>query len=528
MENIKQSKPKLIGQYFFEKGLVSQQKIDVALQEQAITGEKLGEILVRFGFFSRKYLIEALAHLNPEALIGEKSEHVHIPPELLLEYKAMTLGDTGSVLYLATLHDKPQQVVDCFTSLLAGKLEIMLVPIRHNVIAAHLSALERDLRSARLGRDSTDINDQINRLIHNALDDGASDIHIETSEKSLHVRYRIDGILHIVKALPVSLASKIFARIKDMSGMNVSDKMMPQDGSFSTTYHGRHVDLRVSTIPSTYGEKATIRILDKEKMMVGVRNIGITRIDDWLDLSRRTTGLILVCGPTGSGKTTTLYATLRNINLLEKGVYSIEDPVEYRVPFVTQVQVNRSIKLDFAAFGRTVLRHDPDVVVVGEIRDAETAENALWLADTGHLVYATLHTNDIPSTILRLQDLGAELPKLSFALRGILVQKLVRKLCTDCSGAGCKNCKGTGYLGRTLLSELARFNSRQDIYQLINQSDNSPPPYQRIINDARIKLESGITDCAEIERVLGVCVAGEWCGKCDRKNSCPDKIGIGN
>jgi type II secretory ATPase GspE/PulE/Tfp pilus assembly ATPase PilB-like protein len=527
MQTVEQDKPKLIGQYFCEKGLVNQQQIDVALQEQIITGERLGEILIRFGFFGREYLVEALAHLNPEALVGEKSVQVEIPPEVLLEHKSMVVGDTGSVLYLATLHAKPQQVVERLSSYLAGKRELVLVPIRHAVITAHLSALERGLRSARLGHDDLDINVQIGQLIHRALEDSASDIHIETSEKSLHIRYRIDGILHVVKVLPDTVTSKMFSRIKDMSGMNISDKMVPQDGSFSLSYRGRNVDFRVSTIPSSFGEKATIRILDKEKMMVGVRNIGISRIDDWLDLSRQTTGLILVCGPTGSGKTTTLYATLREINLLEKGVYSIEDPVEYRVPFVTQVQVNRSAKLDFAAFTRTVLRHDPDVVVVGEIRDGETAENALWLADTGHLVYATLHTNDIPSTILRLTDLGAELPKLSFALRGILVQKLVRKLCVECGGSGCKNCKDTGYRGRTLLTEFARLDNHRDIYRLIDPPENAPPLYHHIIDDARLKLEGGITDCAEIERVLGIRVTGAWCGGCDRKDGCPSAVGIG-
>ncbi len=375
-----------VGEYLREQGLINQQKLDVALQEQAITGEKLGEILIRFGFFERSHLVEALAHLNPESLIGETSVQVELPPELLLKYKCMILGDTGNTLYLATLHPHPREVLEAIGKLLDLSMTLTLVPIRHTIITEHLATLERSMHATRRGQDDTDINKQLTAIIHDALEDGASDIHLETSEKSLHVRCRIDGILHMVKALPDSLSNKIFSRIKDMSGMNVSDKMVPQDGSFSMNYRGRNVDFRVSTIPSTYGEKATIRILDKEKMMIGVQEIGISAINDWLELARLTTGLILVCGATGSGKTTTLYSTVRHLNLLEKAVYFVEDPVEYRVPFVTQVQVNRRINLDFAAFGRTVLRHDPDVVVVGEVRDSETAENALWLADTGHLV----------------------------------------------------------------------------------------------------------------------------------------------
>lgn len=514
-----------VGEYLLEQGLINPQKLDVALQEQAITGEKLGEILIRFGFFERSHLVEALAHLNPESLIGETSVHVEIPAELLLKYSCMILGDTGNTLYLATLYPRPQEVLDQIAALLNLSMKLILVPIRHTVITEHLAALGRSINTSQRSYEDTDVNQQIKSIINNALEDGASDIHLETSEKSLHIRCRIDGILHVVKVLPDTIVNKVFSRIKDMSGMNVSDKMVPQDGSFSMNYRGRNVDFRVSTIPSTYGEKATIRILDKEKMMIGIREIGISKIDDWVDLSRQTTGLILVCGATGSGKTTTLYSTVRDINLLEKAVYFVEDPVEYRVPFVTQVQVNRRINLDFAAFGRTVLRHDPDVVVVGEIRDGETAENALWLADTGHLVYATLHTNDIPSTILRLKDLGAEIPKLSYALRGILVQKLARKLCSGCGGAGCEECKYTGYRGRTLLTEFARLNNPKDIYRLIDPKDGEAPVYQRFVDDARMKLAANITNCAEIERVMGVRLGGPWCAVCRQQNQCSDAHG---
>jgi general secretion pathway protein E len=516
----------LVGQYLCDQGLINQQKLDVALQEQAITGEKLGEILIRFGFFERSHLVEALAQLNPESLIGQTSVQVELPPELLLKYKCMVLGDTGNTLYLATLYSRPQEVLDQIAALLEIPMQLTLVPIRHTIITEHLAGLERSLTAAKRTHEETDINQQIKTIIHNALEDGASDIHLETSEKSLHIRCRIDGILHVVKVLPETLVNKIFSRIKDMSGMNISDKMVPQDGSFSLNYRGRNVDFRASTIPSTYGEKATIRILDKEKMMIGVQEIGISKIDDWMDLAQLTTGLVLVCGATGSGKTTTLYSTVRHLNLLEKAVYFVEDPVEYRVPFVTQVQVNRRINLDFAAFGRTVLRHDPDVVVVGEIRDGETAENALWLADTGHLVYATLHTNDIPSTILRLKDLGAEIPKLSYALRGILVQKLARKICTFCDGDGCPECKQTGYKGRTLLTEFVRLNSPKDIYRLIDHKEEDQTLYQRFIDDAKSKLAKRITDCAEIQRVLGIRLGGPWCTKCHQQTDCNDALEI--
>jgi len=248
-------------------------------------------------------------------VIGETSVQVELPPELLLKYKCMILGDTGNTLYLATLHPHPREVLEAIGKLLDLSMTLTLVPIRHTIITEHLATLERSMHATRRGQDDTDINKQLTAIIHDALEDGASDIHLETSEKSLHVRCRIDGILHMVKALPDSLSNKIFSRIKDMSGMNVSDKMVPQDGSFSMNYRGRNVDFRVSTIPSTYGEKATIRILDKEKMMIGCRNRH-QRHHDWLELARLTTGLIgLRCHRLG--KTTTLYSTVRHLNLLE-------------------------------------------------------------------------------------------------------------------------------------------------------------------------------------------------------------------
>jgi general secretion pathway protein E len=486
-----------IGECLINKGLITKAQLDIALKEQKITKDPIGKIMTRMGFIKRHNFLSALAEINPSALIGDSEIGVDIPKEALARTQSMPLGDTGSELYVASLNNNPNYVLEELKKYVNDNRKIKLVPVDYGVITEYLKNLNS--RADRLAvEESDDINKIIGEIISSAIENHVTDIHIENSERSIHMRFRIDGIIRLVNVFSLSIRDALFSRIKDMAGMDVSEKRIPQDGSFSSEYKNRTVDFRVSTMPSAYGEKITIRILDKERLLLDITDLGITQVDKWLELSRLPNGLILVCGATGSGKTTTLYATVKSMDTFKKSVYMIEEPIEYRIPFVTQVQVNRKTSLDYASFLRAVLRHDPDVCIIGEIRDRETVENALRLADTGHLVYATLHTNDVPSSITRLLDLGADKSYLKFVLRGILVQKLLRKLCAVCGGSGCEYCDD-GYKGMTLATEFATIECPEDIDAIIERRSG----FQTFKQDLRKKLEDGITDMREIERVMG-------------------------
>jgi general secretion pathway protein E len=487
-----------IGEHLINKGLLTKEQLDIALKEQGIVKEPIGKIMIRMGFIKEQDLFSALVETNPSATIGDSEIRVNIPKEVLINTKTMPLGDTGSDLYIASLNSDSAYVVNELKKYANGSRNIKLVSVDYGTITEYLKNLNNK-PNKQIDGDSDNINKTIGDVINSAIESRATDIHIESLEKSIHMRFRIDGMLKLVNVFSLSIKDVLFSRIKDMSGMDISEKRMPQDGSFSFEYKKRAIDFRVSTIPSAHGEKITIRILDKEKSLLDLTQLGITQIDKWIEISGLPNGLILVCGATGSGKTTTLYATVRNMDTLKKSVYMIEEPIEYRIPFVTQVQVNRKTGLDYANFLRSVLRHDPDICIVGEVRDKETAENAISLADTGHLVYATLHTNDVPSTITRLLDLGANMLYLKFVLRGIMVQKLLRKLCITCSGSGCESCND-GYKGMTLVSELAVIERPEDIDAILQGRKN----YQTFEQDLKKKLAMGIIDTKEIQRVTGI------------------------
>ena len=337
----------------------------------------------------------------------------------------------------------------------------------------------------------------VNLIMLRAIKEGASDIHIEPyGEKSLKVRYRIDGVLHDIMSPPRNLHMAIISRVKIMSNMNIAERRLPQDGRIKVQVHGREVNFRVSTIPAVNGESAVLRILDPAQIMLDLKSIGFSKhnLKKYQDLIEKPNGILLVTGPTGSGKSTTLYATLNILNSVEKKIMTIEDPVEYRLDGVNQLQARPKIGLTFAAGLRSFLRQDPDIMLVGEIRDKETADIAIQSALTGHLVLSTLHTNDAPSSIVRLIDMGIEPFLISSSVIGVIAQRLVRKICDYCKkeipvtdeikkvmeglninpdkmkvfhGEGCQHCKGTGYKGRTAIFELMVINEniREMIYR---------------------------------------------------------------
>jgi general secretion pathway protein E len=375
----------------------------------------------------------------------------------------------------------------------------------------------------------------VNLLVTRAVDLGASDIHIEPFEDKLRVRYRIDGVLHDAESPPKGLQPAIISRIKIMAKLNVAERRLPQDGRIRTRIPGRDFDIRVSTIPTLYGESVVLRLLDKETMLMGLDQLGFSEsvLSGFKDVVSRPYGMILVTGPTGSGKTTTLYAALNTLNSTEKKIITIEDPVEYQLEGVNQIPVKPQIGLTFANGLRSIVRQDPDVILVGEVRDKETAEIAIRAALTGHLVFCTLHTNDAAGAVTRLLDMGIEDYLLASSILAILAQRLVRLVCQNCReplegqseagqgatggdidqalvsyrGRGCESCHNTGYKGRIGIFEFLMVDD--EIRHLIltkTSSSTVKASAQKkgmasLRDNGLIKVKQGVTSLAEMLRV---------------------------
>lgn len=374
----------------------------------------------------------------------------------------------------------------------------------------------------------------LNLIMLQAIRDGASDIHLEPDEHSLRTRYRIDGLLHEVSSIPKDLQSAIISRVKVMGNMDISETRAPQDGRSQIKMEEKDIELRISSFPTIYGENLVLRILDQSTASMGLENMGFPpeTLKDYKAIIRRPHGIILITGPTGSGKTTTLYASLNAINSPEKNIITIEDPVEYRLNLIRQTQINPKANVTFASAIRAILRQDPDVIMVGEIRDLETAETAIRAASTGHLVFSTLHTNDASGALTRLMDMGVEPYLTSSSVVGALAQRLVRTICPKCKesyqpeeqavkdlaitrtedlvfyrGKGCKNCWQTGYKGRIALYELLVVNDpiRDLILQrapsrMIRDVAGKTRGMKTLWKDGVDKILKGITTIDEVTR----------------------------
>jgi general secretion pathway protein E len=358
----------------------------------------------------------------------------------------------------------------------------------------------------------------VNMILFEALRRRASDVHIHPMENKLVIRFRVDGMLMDAFSPPLSLAPAISSRLKVMTELDIANRHSPQDGQTSVRIGSRKIDIRFSCIPTVYGERLVLRLLDQSQTQLSLDAVGMTKKmqAELLDLIERPTGIILVTGPTGSGKTTTLYASLARIDRLSRNVMTIEDPVEYHLDGISQMQVNPKRGVTFAAGLRSLLRQDPDVILVGEVRDAETAELAIQASLTGHLVLATLHTNDAPSAITRLVDIGVEPYLVTSSLLAVLAQRLLRRSCATCGGSGsasgsagrCDVCYGSGYKGRvavyeimTMTDELRRLTAtRADAMQLLDAARSGG--FRTMRDDAREKVQLGLTDEAEVYRVL--------------------------
>lgn len=369
-----------------------------------------------------------------------------------------------------------------------------------------LPAVEDLLETA----DDAPIIRMLNALLTQAARDGASDIHIEPYERNSSVRFRVDGTLREVVQAHRALHAALISRLKIMADLDISEKRLPQDGRISLRIGTRAVDVRVSTLPSAHGERAVLRLLDKSQDQISLEAVGMQGdvLQRFEGLIAQPHGIILVTGPTGSGKTTTLYASLGRLNAARQNIMTVEDPIEYELPGVGQTQVNAKIDLTFAKALRAILRQDPDVIMIGEIRDFETAQIAIQASLTGHLVLATLHTNDAASAITRLIDMGVEPFLLSSSLRGVLAQRLVRKICTHCRGAGCAQCGHTGFQGRTGVFELLAIDEdiAAQIHHQAPEAEIRATALQRgmvlMRDDGKRLVASGITSEAELLRVV--------------------------
>jgi len=503
---------KQLGEILLDEGLVTEAQLLAAMDEQGSRNTSLGRTLVELGYLSEGQLVQALAeqvgmqYVDLDDYPVDRQAVAMVPSALCRRYTVLPIAISDGFLVLATADPGNVVAVDDVRAV-AGMPTTPVVATYDNVLRAidrfcraddemenlstafedELEPVENDL--SRMGEyvdDDAPIVRYVNLLVTQAITDRASDIHIEPAEKDLRVRYRIDGVLHEVQRSPKNIQGGVISRVKIMSDIDIAEKRKPQDGRMSVVHNGRKIDLRVATLPTVWGEKIVMRILDNSTASLDLRDLSFLEENYtvYRESYTKPYGMILVTGPTGSGKSTTLYATLNAVSRPEINVITVEDPVEYRLPNINQVQVNPKAGLTFAGALRSILRSDPDVVLLGEIRDHETAQIAIEAALTGHLVLSTLHTNDAPSAITRLIEMGIEPFLVGSALDCVVAQRLARRLCEKCKEpytptpaelesarypwqpgdelpqlyrpAGCVACSRTGYRGRMALHEVMR------------------------------------------------------------------------
>lgn len=549
---------KTLGQLLIENGIIRQEELDESLQMQKETGLKLGECLLKLGMITEQERINFLAAQQgvqaakaAQYAAAEINTVSIIPEHIARKHQCLALERNGNDLAVAMLDTHDLKLLDTLRDL----SELNIVPLlgTPEEIAKAIERYYTDISTERSATDlMADLRNEdveyldknedeeddvtgsanasaeqgivrlVNMIIGNAVRDRASDIHIEPQEKQLVIRYRIDGELKKIMTPPRKSHQAILTRIKILSNLDIAERRVPQDGRMAVKMQGREVDVRVSVLPTVYGEKAVLRILDKEAFDKAIKNIGFgpESLKIFERQIRKPYGMVIVTGPTGSGKSTTLYSALQSIKDVTKNIVTVEDPVEFHVDGVSQVHVRSKVGLTFANALRSILRQDPDIVLIGEIRDQETADIAVKMALTGHLVFSTLHTNDAVSTITRFVDIGVPPLLLGSCLNLIIAQRLVRRICEHCRveydpdpallanlkmqlpegakffrGEGCVHCHGNGYSGRIPLFEMLEVTP--DVRRLIHQN----APVQDILETAR---KNGMTSIFEMgmQRVM--------------------------
>lgn len=499
-----ESKPKekikhRFGEWLLNKKLITEIALEAAVKEQEVTGEKIGQILVAGGFLSDKKRVEGILELNSERIVQEDVSTCKIPSDILDKYSIHIPAITDSTIYVGTMYD--EDVVEQIVKDYYPKKKIEFVSFMPSKIDSFIAKMNRTIDIADIAAPKELM---LDRILFRALQDGASDIHILQRNKSYTVLFRKLGVRKIIHEGTMDEYYIVISQIKDRARMDLAEKRRPQDGNFQIEYNNKLVDLRIATAPVAEGENCVIRVLDPDRAQPSLSDLGITEIKQWRRGFNQQHGLCLICGPTGSGKTTTLNASIKEMDRFGKAIYTIEDPVEYRIPYVSQVSVNRLVDLDFAQGVRAFMRMDPDVIILGEVRDEETARNVIKAADTGHMVLATLHTGSIIGAASRLRDIGVEPRELRYLLRSVLVQNLVRTVCPVCHGAGCFECAEIGYTDRTMVSECQYFPDYESVDRILPIGNNQPEiSWTRIEEDAVLKMRQGITDEKEIKRVFG-------------------------
>ncbi|PID79494.1 type II secretion system protein GspE [bacterium DOLJORAL78_65_58] len=554
-----QIKTKKLGEILVEAGVITPENLDMALREQSQTGEKLGTIFQRLGICSEKDIAKMLASQAGVACVDLSQVQVDIGQLELVDrdyaekFSLLPLQRKGSTLQVAMANPLDLAIIDELGGKTGKYIEVVHAPdseiqdaiVRYygaktgseDRITALIDKSQRALASGvKLGEGDSPFIRLVDQILRQGVEAGATDIHIEPEEKVLRCRYRVDGRLSQGPILPAELMAIVVTRLKIMAELNISESRVPQDGRILFDTGRRTVDLRVNTFPTVNGEGICCRILDKEALILGLEKLGMDQEMQTLfrrDLTRPN-GIILVTGPTGSGKTTTLYSALTYLNKPDTKIITLEDPVEYELPVINQAQINTAKGFTFAKGLRAILRQDPDILLVGEIRDVETAQMAIRAALTGHLVFSTLHTNSAAGAIPRLLDMGVEPFLLSATLVSILAQRLVRRVCDQCAvevpfeptdlemlglpedfgdqainnvGKGCNLCRGTGFRGRMAVFEYLRVDKR--IRRLIAEGADGGVIEQAareagrrsLFDDALSKMKAGRTAISEVMRV---------------------------
>ena len=553
--------PRLLGEILVQEGLTTPDIVQRALALAHTTGELIGEALVALGAVTEDDVLRALAlqqdlpYMWREEFPSSVPVLKNVSAKYLRQSRVCPISLDGNVLTVASADPLNTIITDELRQATGLSVKIVISPAvaiteaidrTYHGAATPLQRIVEGMEDESGPDGDEDVNHLrdmafeapvvrlVNLLIEGAISSEASDIHIEPFEDTLRIRYRIDGVLYEQEAPPRRLQAAVTSRIKIMAEMNIAERRLPQDGRIRVTLHGQRVDIRVSTIPTVHGESIVMRLLQRSSVFLPLEKLGFPAgtLKRYEQLIKRPHGILLVTGPTGSGKTTTLYAALDKINGPGVKIITVEDPVEYQLKGVNQIPVKPKIGLSFAQGLRHIVRQDPDVILVGEIRDLETAEIAIQASLTGHLVFSTLHTNDAPGAITRLQDMGVEAYLVASVLEGVLAQRLVRRICPACRvpdtptqadldalgieaprgtvlfrGKGCDECRGTGYRGRTGIYEL--FVIDEDARSLILRRASTRDIRHHAIERGMVTLRmdgftracEGLTTVEEILRV---------------------------
>ena len=548
--------------------VLTKEQFDRCQEEQQKSGDLFGHVVLKLGLATEESIAKAVeSHYNVpyvdlDHYIIDPQVIKLVPERLAREYKFLPLFETRKTLTIAIADPKNLFGIDEIRDRLGYEIEVTVSTESHilQALDKHYGCVQEDpsalvdnllmdeRASAEMQVDvekvkEVDIDGEavlertpvvklLNVVLHRAIREGVSDVHIQPEEDGILVRYRLDGILYQSTTLPKALSASLVSRIKVLSGMNITETRAPQDGRFKVKRESQEYDLRVSTMPTIYGETVVMRILDKSTSAMKLEELGFSEntLEVYQSLIRRPNGIILITGPTGSGKTTTLYASLNMINCPDINILTVEDPVEYRLRLVRQTQVNVKAGVTFASAMKTILRQDPDIVMIGEMRDRETAETAVQAAMTGHLVFSTLHTNDAPGAVSRLVDMGVEPFLIASSVIGVVAQRLVRTNCGRCiqtytpdektlkgiglqgmasitfsKGSGCEYCRESGYKGRLSLFEILTIDDKiRDLIMnratphAIRKHAKETQNFKTLREDGILKVAKGLTSVEEV------------------------------